>query len=187
MNDIDPPVATPGEASADARQPAVFEVSAPAGAPDEGGRPAAAPDADTLIVLPVRDTVLFPGTVFPIALGRSASIAAAQQAVREERQIGVLMQRDSTKAEPSAGDFHSFGTVGGSWIVRPTPWPASPRTTLNPWRRTSRVTARPISLTSTPAFATCIAASSAATAHAASRCATSAPFPTTTVRAASAT
>ena len=111
MNDIDPPVATPGEASADARQPAVFEVSAPAGAPDEGGRPAAAPDADTLIILPVRDTVLFPGTVFPIALGRSASIAAAQQAVREERQIGVLMQRDSTKAEPSAGDFHSFGTV----------------------------------------------------------------------------
>ena len=72
---------------------------------------AAGPGSDTLIILPVRDTVLFPGTVFPIALGRSASIAAAQQAVREEKQIGILMQRDAATGEPSAGDLHSFGTV----------------------------------------------------------------------------
>ncbi len=69
------------------------------------------PGMDTLIVLPVRDMVLFPGTVFPIALGRGVSIAAAQQAVREEKQIGILMQRDAAKQEPTAGDFHSFGTV----------------------------------------------------------------------------
>jgi ATP-dependent Lon protease len=67
--------------------------------------------ADGLIIVPMRDTVLLPGTVFPIAVGRDRSIAAAQQAVREERQIGVLMQRDSTAADPSAIDLHRTGTI----------------------------------------------------------------------------
>jgi ATP-dependent Lon protease len=66
---------------------------------------------DGLIIVPVRDTVLLPGTVFPIAISRERSIAAAQQAVREERQIGVLMQRDPAIAEPSAIDLHRTGTI----------------------------------------------------------------------------
>ena len=49
---------------------------------------------DALIIVPVRNTVLFPGLVLPITLGRPSSIAAAQQAVREQRQVGILMQRD---------------------------------------------------------------------------------------------
>ena len=61
--------------------------------------------------MPVRNTVLFPGTVFPIALGRERSIAAAQQAVREERQIGLLMQRDAEVADPAAVDLHRTGTI----------------------------------------------------------------------------
>ncbi len=110
MTDIDPTPSVADGQSADARRPAVFEVAASAETAGGNAR-ATVPGGDTLIILPVRDTVLFPGTVFPIALGRAGSIAAAQQAVREEKQIGILMQRDAAKAEPSAGDFHSFGTV----------------------------------------------------------------------------
>ena len=66
---------------------------------------------DGLLIVPVRNTVLFPGTVFPIALGRERSIAAAQQAVREERQIGLLMQRDAEVADPAAVDLHRTGTI----------------------------------------------------------------------------
>src|SRR5215213_764841 len=66
---------------------------------------------DGLLIVPVRNTVLFPGTVFPVALGRERSIAAAQQAVREERQIGLLMQRDAEVADPAAVDLHRTGTV----------------------------------------------------------------------------
>ena len=46
---------------------------------------------DALIVVPVRNTVLFPGMVLPFTLGRPKSIAAAQQAVRDQRQVGILL------------------------------------------------------------------------------------------------
>ncbi|WP_294531852.1 endopeptidase La [uncultured Rhodoblastus sp.] len=69
------------------------------------------PAADALIIVPLRDMVLFPGTVFPVAIQRPRSIAAAQKALREESQIGVLMQRDSAIAEPSANDLYRIGTV----------------------------------------------------------------------------
>ncbi|MBV8471948.1 MAG: LON peptidase substrate-binding domain-containing protein, partial [Hyphomicrobiales bacterium] len=82
---------------------------------DEGSNAAggAAPTlpADALIIVPVRDAVLMPGTVFPITVVRPRSIAAAQQAVREERQIGVLMQRDSAVEDPSALDLHRTGAI----------------------------------------------------------------------------
>jgi ATP-dependent Lon protease len=69
-----------------------------------------------MIIVPVRDTVLFPGLVLPITVGRPRSVAAAQQAVREQRQVGILMQRDREVAEPSPIDMHRFGTVAN--IVR---------------------------------------------------------------------
>ncbi len=68
-------------------------------------------DPNTLLILPVRDTVLFPGVLFPISIGRPVSIAAVQQAMREERQIGILMQRDAEALEPSGTDMHRVGTV----------------------------------------------------------------------------
>lgn len=64
-----------------------------------------------MIILAMRDTVVFPGTVFPVTIGRETSIRAAQQAMREERQIGVLMQREADVAEPSALELHRVGTV----------------------------------------------------------------------------
>ncbi len=66
---------------------------------------------DALIIVPVRNTVLFPGLVLPITVGRPKSVAAAQQAVREQRPIGVLLQRDAEVAEPGPLDMHRMGTV----------------------------------------------------------------------------
>jgi ATP-dependent Lon protease len=54
-------------------------------------RKARALPEDALIILPVRNVVLFPGVVLPITVGRSRSRAAAQHAVRTQRPIGVLL------------------------------------------------------------------------------------------------
>jgi ATP-dependent Lon protease len=73
--------------------------------------PGAALQSDLLIIVPVRGTVLFPGMVLPITVGRPKSVAAAQQAMREGRPIGIVMQRDAQVAEPSAADMHAVGTI----------------------------------------------------------------------------
>jgi ATP-dependent Lon protease len=72
--------------------------------------------SDALIIVPVRNTVLFPGLVSPITVGRPASVAAAQQAVREQRQVGILLQRDQNVAEPTPADMYRIGTVAN--VVR---------------------------------------------------------------------
>lgn len=69
-----------------------------------------------MIIVPVRDIVLFPGMVVPITVDRPRSIAAAQQAVREQRQIGILMQRDAATADPGPIDMHRMGTIAN--VVR---------------------------------------------------------------------
>ena len=66
---------------------------------------------DALIIVPVRNTVLFPGLVLPITLGRPKSVAAAQQAVREQRQVGILLQREAAVDDPTAIDMHRMGTL----------------------------------------------------------------------------
>ena len=72
--------------------------------------------ADAVILLPVRNTVLFPGIVAPITIGRPKSIFAVQQAVREERPIGIVMQRDAEVADPGPDDLFRIGTIAN--IVR---------------------------------------------------------------------
>jgi len=64
-----------------------------------------------MIVLPVRQTVLFPGIVLPLAIGRKSSIAAAQEAVRTERMLGVVLQKDPAVEEPTAEQLHAVGTA----------------------------------------------------------------------------
>jgi ATP-dependent Lon protease len=71
---------------------------------------------DALIIMPVRGFVLFPGTIFPLTIGRDRSIRAAQQAVRDQVQLGVLMQRDPDVTEPEALDLHRIGTIAN--VVR---------------------------------------------------------------------
>ena len=72
--------------------------------------------ADALIIVPVRNTVLLPGVVMPITIGRPKSIAAAQQAVREQRPIGILLQRDPEMSDPGPDDLYRVGTIAN--IVR---------------------------------------------------------------------
>jgi ATP-dependent Lon protease len=65
---------------------------------------------DALIVIPVRNLVLFPGIVLPVSLGRERSVAAAQEAARSERPIGLILQRDPEIALPSGADLYEIGT-----------------------------------------------------------------------------
>src|SRR5581483_1620230 len=71
---------------------------------------------DALIIVPVRNIVLFPGVVAPITIARPKSIAAAQQALREQRSIGILLQRNAETDEPGPNDLHRICTVAN--IVR---------------------------------------------------------------------
>jgi len=77
---------------------------------------------DVLIILPVRDTVLFPGVVLPIAVTGKRALAAAQEAVRTQRRVGLVLQSEAGAAgadagdEPAAGELHRVGTVAS--IVR---------------------------------------------------------------------
>ncbi len=78
-------------------------------APIQAG-PSPAP-ADAMIVVPVRNTVLFPEIVFPINIGRPISVQAAQAAIREQRQVLILLQTDGSVDDPGPADFHAVGTV----------------------------------------------------------------------------
>jgi ATP-dependent Lon protease len=66
---------------------------------------------DALIILPVRNTVLFPGMVLPLSVGRKRSIAAAQEAARSDKPLGILQQRDSAIDTPGDADLNRVGTV----------------------------------------------------------------------------
>ncbi|MBY5268466.1 endopeptidase La [Spiribacter salinus] len=68
---------------------------------------------DALILLPVRNMVLFPNMVVPVGIGRSQSVLAARQAVQHDQPIGVLLQRDSSVEEPGPDDLYDVGCVGG--------------------------------------------------------------------------
>ena len=64
-----------------------------------------------MILLPVRNLVLFPGIVLPIVVGRGNSIAAAQEAARKELPLGVVLQRDPAVETPGPEDLYRVGTV----------------------------------------------------------------------------
>jgi ATP-dependent Lon protease len=65
---------------------------------------------DAMIIVPVRNVVAFPGMVAPLSVGRQISIAAVQEAVRTERPIGILLQRDSSVDTPRPEDLYWVGT-----------------------------------------------------------------------------
>lgn len=71
---------------------------------------------DALIMVAVRDLVLFPGAIGPIAIARPKSIAAAQQALREQRPIGIVLQRNADVDDPGPDDLYRVATIAN--IVR---------------------------------------------------------------------
>ena len=74
---------------------------------------------DALILIPMRNAVLFPGVISPVAVGRSSSIAAANEAVRQSRKVGFVLQRDAKTDNIGPNDLHWVGTAGE--IVRYMP------------------------------------------------------------------
>ena len=67
--------------------------------------------ADVLPLVPVRNLVLFPGTVVPVTMARPRSIGAAQAGVRGERPIGVVLQREAGVEDPGPLDLHRVGST----------------------------------------------------------------------------
>src|SRR5215831_8797229 len=72
--------------------------------------------SDALIIVPVRNIVLFPAVIAPVTIARAKSIAAAQQALREQRPIGILLQRNAEVDDPTPDDLHRICTIAN--IVR---------------------------------------------------------------------
>jgi ATP-dependent Lon protease len=71
---------------------------------------------DVLIVLPIRDLVLFPGVVLPVTIQGKHALAAAQEAVRTQRRVGLLLQKDAAQEDPGTDGLHRIGTSAS--IVR---------------------------------------------------------------------
>ncbi|MFM1857627.1 MAG: endopeptidase La [Bacteroidota bacterium] len=65
----------------------------------------------TIALLPLRNTVLFPGVVIPITVGRDKSIKAVQDAYKADKLIGVVAQKDSNVEDPGVNDLEQVGTV----------------------------------------------------------------------------
>ena len=66
---------------------------------------------ETLSILPLRNTVLFPGVVIPITAGRDKSIQLIKDANKGDKVIGVVAQRDEDVEEPGLKDIHTTGVV----------------------------------------------------------------------------
>jgi ATP-dependent Lon protease len=94
-------MATDNEAAAAAGTPSSHEIRIP---------------DDALIIVAVRNIVLFPGVVAPITISRPKSIAAAQQALREQRPIGILLQRDADVDDPTPDGLYRVCTIAN--IIR---------------------------------------------------------------------
>jgi len=87
-----------------------IEAATPAGKSQLQGTSRPLPE-DALIIVPVRNVVLFPGVVFPLTIGRERSRAAAQEAARLQRPLGVLLQSKTDVELPGPDDMHWVGTT----------------------------------------------------------------------------
>ncbi|MGD0340603.1 MAG: endopeptidase La, partial [Bacteroidales bacterium] len=67
---------------------------------------------ETIPVLSLRNTVLFPGVVLPISIGRPRSIQLIKDAYRNDKIVGTVAQKDPDMENPGYGDLHSVGTIG---------------------------------------------------------------------------
>jgi ATP-dependent Lon protease len=89
------------------------EITSPA--PVESARRADSPGSaaaqipQSLPVLPVRDVVLFPGTVIPLSVSRAASLKLLEESLPQSKILGIFTQRDATKDEPGPEDLYSVG------------------------------------------------------------------------------
>ncbi len=66
---------------------------------------------DELSILPLRNTVLFPGVVIPITVGRDKSISLVKDAYKGSKTIGVVSQKDDSIEDPNVDDLNKIGTI----------------------------------------------------------------------------
>src|SRR5215467_2552450 len=66
---------------------------------------------EILSILPVRDTVLFPGAVLPLTVGRESSLALVNTLQGDDKLLGVVAQLDPRIEDPAAADLHKVGTL----------------------------------------------------------------------------
>jgi ATP-dependent Lon protease len=66
---------------------------------------------ETLPILPLRNTVLFPGVVIPITVGRDKSIRLVREYYNKKKSIGVIAQKQSETEDPTPDDLFTIGTV----------------------------------------------------------------------------
>jgi ATP-dependent Lon protease len=64
-----------------------------------------------LPILPLKNTVLFPGVVVPITVGRDRSLALVKEAYENDKTIGVVTQQEESVEDPEPSDMYKFGTV----------------------------------------------------------------------------
>jgi len=67
---------------------------------------------ETIPILSLRNTVLFPGVVLPISIGRPKSIQLIKEAYRNDKIVGTVAQKDPDIENPNFQDLHSIGTIG---------------------------------------------------------------------------
>ena len=67
---------------------------------------------EAIPILSLRNTVLFPGVVLPISIGRPKSIQLIKDAYRNDKIVGTVAQKDPDTENPEYKDLHSIGTIG---------------------------------------------------------------------------
>lgn len=88
-----------------------FEQAIPLLSEEEENELTQAPVPESLPILPLKNTVLFPGVVVPITVGRDRSLALVKEAYAGNKIIGVVTQKDMDVEEPGYDDLHKYGTV----------------------------------------------------------------------------
>src|SRR5210317_286328 len=80
-------------------------------APDDEDALSGEPLPDKIPILPIRNTVLFPGVVIPITVGRQKSIKLIKELDKSNKIIGTVAQKDQSLEEPEKKDFFKIGTI----------------------------------------------------------------------------
>ena len=88
-----------------------FEQAIPLMSEEEEKRLTESEVPDNLPILPLKNTVLFPGVVVPITVGRDRSLALVKEAYESDKTIGVVTQKDESVEDPEAADMYKYGTV----------------------------------------------------------------------------
>ena len=88
-----------------------FEQAIPLMSEEEEKRLTESDIPDSLPILPLKNTVLFPGVVVPITVGRDRSLALVKKAYEGDKTIGIITQKDETVENPTEDDLYKVGTV----------------------------------------------------------------------------